>query len=112
LLLKSSSSGLEDGMLYRGQRYRSLSELARRITGTRWSGPCFFGLKPSRRRCGAVPSTPAKEAAKIRANENEMLKAEVPDRLAQLPPETRRPGGTEPCYWALFDVDQLRASRL
>jgi hypothetical protein len=30
---------------YRGTRYRSLSEIARRITGTRWSGPLFFGLK-------------------------------------------------------------------
>ena len=35
--------------LYRGQRYRSLSEIARRITGTRWSGPVFFGVKPSAR---------------------------------------------------------------
>jgi hypothetical protein len=30
---------------YRGTRYKSLSEIARRITGTRWSGPSFFGLK-------------------------------------------------------------------
>lgn len=30
---------------YRGDRYRSLSEIARLITGTRWSGPLFFGLK-------------------------------------------------------------------
>jgi hypothetical protein len=35
------------GFVYRGQRYRSLSEIARRITGTRWSGPVFFGVKPS-----------------------------------------------------------------
>ena len=34
------------GFVYRGQRYRSLSEIARRITGTRWSGPVFFGLTP------------------------------------------------------------------
>jgi hypothetical protein len=33
---------------YRGARYDSLSEIARLITGTRWSGPLFFGLKPSR----------------------------------------------------------------
>jgi hypothetical protein len=33
------------GFEYRGTRYRSLSEIARRITGTRWSGPLFFGLK-------------------------------------------------------------------
>jgi hypothetical protein len=35
----------EDGVLYRGQRYRSLSKVARLITGSRWSGPAFFGLK-------------------------------------------------------------------
>lgn len=36
---------LEDGFTYRGKQYRSLSEIARLITGTRWSGPLFFGLK-------------------------------------------------------------------
>jgi DUF2924 family protein len=36
---------LYDGVLYRQQRYRSLSEVARLITGTRWSGPLFFGLR-------------------------------------------------------------------
>jgi hypothetical protein len=34
-----------DGLEYRGERFGSLSEVARRITGTRWSGPLFFGLK-------------------------------------------------------------------
>ena len=36
------------GLVYRGRRYRSLSEIARKITGTRWSGPVFFGLKATR----------------------------------------------------------------
>jgi hypothetical protein len=36
---------LEDGILFRGKRYNSLSEVARVITGSRWSGPLFFGLK-------------------------------------------------------------------
>jgi hypothetical protein len=35
----------KEGVLYRGERYRSLSEVARLITGARWSGPRFFGLK-------------------------------------------------------------------
>jgi len=35
----------DDGVGYRGKRYRSLSEVARLITGTRWSGPLFFGLR-------------------------------------------------------------------
>ena len=34
----------ESGFLYAGTRYRSLSEVARTITGVRWSGPRFFGL--------------------------------------------------------------------
>ena len=32
-----------------GERFRSLSEIARKITGVRWSGPLFFGLKSSAR---------------------------------------------------------------
>jgi len=35
----------DQGVDYRGERFGSLSEVARRITGTRWSGPLFFGLK-------------------------------------------------------------------
>jgi hypothetical protein len=35
---------VEHGFLYAGRRYRSLSEVARVITGARWSGPRFFGL--------------------------------------------------------------------
>jgi len=35
----------DKGFAFRGKRYRSLSEIARAITGTRWSGPLFFGLK-------------------------------------------------------------------
>jgi Protein of unknown function (DUF2924) len=35
----------EGGFSFRGQLYRSLSAVARLITGSRWSGPLFFGLK-------------------------------------------------------------------
>ncbi len=37
---------LEDGFEWNGERRRSLSAIARKITGTHWSGPRFFGLKP------------------------------------------------------------------
>ncbi len=37
---------LEDGFEWNGERRRSLSAIAREITGTQWSGPSFFGLKP------------------------------------------------------------------
>jgi Protein of unknown function (DUF2924) len=36
---------LEQGYSYAGKRYSSLSQIACLITGTRWSGPLFFGLK-------------------------------------------------------------------
>ena len=35
----------DDGYLWRGQRYRSLSAIALAITGTKWSGPRFFGIR-------------------------------------------------------------------
>ncbi len=35
---------VDKGFEYRGRPYRSLSVIAREITGTRWSGPRFFGL--------------------------------------------------------------------
>ncbi len=39
---------LDDGFLWQNRQYRSLSALAKKITGTAWSGPLFFGLKPNR----------------------------------------------------------------
>ena len=36
---------LADGVEWRGRHYRSLSVVAREITGAHWSGPRFFGLK-------------------------------------------------------------------
>lgn len=36
---------VEDGVVYDGNRYGSLSEVARIITGQRWNGPRFFGLR-------------------------------------------------------------------
>jgi hypothetical protein len=40
-LVNVETSGYE----YQGAKYKSLSEVARLITGTRWSGPLFFGIK-------------------------------------------------------------------
>jgi hypothetical protein len=39
-----------DGFVWNGQTYASLSKVAFAITGTRWNGPKFFGLrdKPSK----------------------------------------------------------------
>ena len=47
----------QDGQYdFQGRMYPSLSMIAREITGTRWSGPLFFGLK--------APATPKKAAKK------------------------------------------------
>jgi hypothetical protein len=42
---------VDDAVVYREQRYGSLSEVARVITGARWSGPLFFGLKVHAEEC-------------------------------------------------------------
>jgi len=44
----------KDGFEHEGQRYRSLTIIAERITGAHWSGPRFFGLTKS-----ACASSPA-----------------------------------------------------
>ena len=36
---------IENGIVYEGKTWRSLSEVARHITGMRWNGPRFFGLR-------------------------------------------------------------------
>ena len=36
---------LDTGYLWQGEKYRSLSRIAREITGAHWSGPRFFGLQ-------------------------------------------------------------------
>jgi hypothetical protein len=39
---------LDRGVLYKRKRYRSLTEVARLITGVHWNGPRFFGLRSKR----------------------------------------------------------------
>ena len=36
---------VDDGFLWNGKTYRSLSSIARAITGTNWNGPRFFGMR-------------------------------------------------------------------
>lgn len=40
---------LEEGFAWSGRTFDSLSKIALTITGTRWSGPRFFGLRPLRK---------------------------------------------------------------
>jgi hypothetical protein len=43
--VEHTATVLDDGFEYQGRRYKSLSAIARAITGTRWSGPLFWGLR-------------------------------------------------------------------
>jgi len=45
---------LEGGFAWEGRTYSSLSEIAKSITGTKWNGPRFFGLRDNK------PSQPAR----------------------------------------------------
>jgi hypothetical protein len=36
---------LKDGFVYAGKNWKSLTAIAKAITGTAWSGPVFFGVK-------------------------------------------------------------------
>lgn len=38
----------EDGFEWEGRSYRSLSQIAREVTGAHWSGPRFFAMRPRR----------------------------------------------------------------
>jgi DUF2924 family protein len=40
---------LDDGFEFEGRLYRSLTQIAREVTGAHWSGPRFFGLKNRKR---------------------------------------------------------------
>src|SRR6202521_3384136 len=50
---------LDKGFSYEGRTYPSLSEIAREITGTRWNGPKFFGLRPADRSSDEQPTDKA-----------------------------------------------------
>jgi hypothetical protein len=52
---------LADGFEYEGQRYRSLSVIARRITGVHWSGPRFFGVTKRASRSLSTTAGPGDE---------------------------------------------------
>jgi hypothetical protein len=45
---------LADGFQHQGKIHASLSQLAREITGTRWNGPAFFGLRKGHGRTAEV----------------------------------------------------------
>ena len=58
---------LDSGFAWNGTAYASLSEIAREITGTRWSGPKFFGLREGRPARSQAESAPARAGEGARA---------------------------------------------
>ena len=50
-------TALNEGFLFCDQRFASLSEIAREITGTRWSGPRFFGVRHPASKSPSASST-------------------------------------------------------
>src|SRR3954454_1517298 len=50
-------TALADGFEWQGSRYRSLSEIARTMTGTRWNGLVFFGVKSKTSNSNAADRT-------------------------------------------------------
>jgi hypothetical protein len=47
---------LADGFAYNGKTFGNLSEIAGLITGTRWNGPRFFGLRSKSEEIGKSPN--------------------------------------------------------
>jgi hypothetical protein len=50
------------GFSWKGERYASLSEIARLITGTRWNGPRFFGLREREIKAQEKPEREGRES--------------------------------------------------
>ena len=81
-----------DGFIWKGERYASLSVIARRITGTRWNGWLFFGLKkrqPSALVSGSESVPPRKRGSPSAAG-RAALTAEDPNSATN--PCRERPG--------------------
>ena len=60
------------GFCWQGKTYDSLSTIAKKITGTRWNGPRFFGLRANRDR--QTPDNPDPGGAPARQEDEEPFK--------------------------------------
>jgi hypothetical protein len=58
---------LADGFAYEGEVYSNLSEIAVLITGTKWNGPRFFGLR-AKKQGSDEPAAPDPSAVSTRSN--------------------------------------------
>jgi hypothetical protein len=58
---------LADGFAYDGRTFSNLSEIAVLITGTRWNGPRFFGLRPKAQDIGGPVAPDPSRSSKRKA---------------------------------------------
>jgi hypothetical protein len=68
---------LDDGFAFEGRVYDSLSEIAREITGTRWNGPKFFGLRPAKPTGEVAVDEPPKRRGRPPAAQSGQLNSET-----------------------------------
>ena len=61
---------IDDGFEFQGKTYRSLTKIARDITGAQWSGPRFFGLTKTSATAAATPDDVLNGAQTIAENSN------------------------------------------
>ena len=59
---------LDDSFSWQSAHYRSLSAVARTITGTAWSGPLFFGLKETRSAARNLSRLPGRAGKRIESS--------------------------------------------
>jgi hypothetical protein len=76
---------LEDGFAWQGKRYASLSAIARSITGTRWNGWMFFGLKQREAAKEAATASTREQRAALRRPRSSMDKSRDIGSAAHLP---------------------------
>jgi hypothetical protein len=61
---------MEEGFAWEGKTYRSLSKVARAITGGHWNGPRFFGLSGSKATAEAAKAITSDEKARALSADN------------------------------------------
>lgn len=94
---------LDKGFTYNGQYYKSLSSIAKLITGTSWSGPVFFGLKSTPRvakkaaeraasETPAIGEAMASTAAEVAAADASLNQSAPAEAVESVGDETELPG--------------------
>jgi hypothetical protein len=98
---------LAEGFDWKGETFRSLSAVARAITGTSWNGHRFFGL--AKGRSGSSPSVTAARAPSDRSQTSRTLLKKI---STDLPFTEQLPGNESGTHPNRIDFAQLEAARV